>query len=240
MVRNDRRTRLLPKIILGQLLVGALIVLISSSVIFYTEGYRWNYKSMKIIKTGVLYFSFQPRDVQIKINSQDFKASSNMAKNYSPGFYNILIEKDGYNPWSIKLKIEPSSVNDYKNIILFKSNISANDLSDQGKIDLLNAPIDVLATNAPDQLRYSDHEIWVGDKLVTRFSGSILKAVWYPDLSHIVFQLNDEIRVVETSGQNDTLLVKLNSSESTNLAIGAKGTELYYRDLGQYKVASIR
>jgi hypothetical protein len=240
MVRNDRRTRLLPKIILGQLFVTLIIVLVSLSVVFYTQGYRFNYRSMKVVKTGVLYFSFQPRDVSITINSQTFKASSNLAKNYPPGFYNISIKKDGYTSWDLRLKVEPSSVNDYKNIILFKSDIKTAVLSDQNKIDLLNAPIDTLATNAPDQLRINGYELWSGDRLVSRFSVPIINATWYPDLNHIIYQSEDEIRVIEVSGQNDILLVKLSSNQKTNIAIGARGTELYYKDLDQYKIATIR
>jgi hypothetical protein len=131
-------------------------------------------------------------------------------------------------------------VTDYRNIVMFKSKTQAALLTDQRKINLLNTPDDILAANAEKELSYSDYEIWVNDSLVTRFSKPIYKAIWYPDLFHIVYQQGDEIRVVEKSGFNETLLVKLNSPEQTPFVIGSHGDELYFFEDGKAMSASIR
>jgi len=240
MVRNDRRTKLLPKIIIGQLFVSFIIVALALLMIFYTEGYRMDFSDFKVFKTGVIYLNFLPRNANISINSTDCKAVSNLAKNLPSGFYHISVAKDGYKTWNLSLQITPSSVNDYRDIILFKDQITPADLKDESKISLINLPTDVLASNAPDQLLYNNYEIWVGDNLVTRFSTAIKKAIWYPDLAHIVYQQGDEIRIIETTGQNDTLLVKLSTQKISSFVIGARGTELYYTDNGAFKIATIR
>ncbi|HLC44024.1 MAG TPA: hypothetical protein VJK08_02795 [Patescibacteria group bacterium] len=240
MVRNDRRTRLLPKIILGQFVVGLIVICISLGVIFYAEGYRLNFSTFKIVKTGVVYLDFQPNDVTVTWNNLSKKESSNFVKNLTPGFYNFSISKPGFTPWQLQLQVQSQSVNDYNEIILFRSDIVTSNLSDTNKIAFLNAPTDVLASNAPDQLLSNAHEIWIGSQLVTRFAEPLQRAIWYPDLSHIVFQQGKEIRVIESSGQNDTLLATLSSEESTVFNIGNRGTELYFKDGDQYKVATIR
>ncbi|MDO8444194.1 MAG: hypothetical protein Q7S80_01665 [bacterium] len=240
MVRNDRRTRLLPKIIFGQFSVGLIVACISLGIIFYAEGYRLNFSTLKIVKTGVLYLEFQPHDVTVTRNNLSKNKSSNFVENLTPGFYNISISKPGFIPWQLQLQVQSQSVNDYSKIILFRSDVVTADLIDQNKIALLSAPTDVLATNAPDQLLFSEHEIWIGSDLVTRFAGTIQKAIWYPDLSHIVYQQGKELRVIEISGKNDTLLATLSSDKPTIFVIGNRGTELYFQDGDQYKVATIR
>jgi len=240
MVRNDRRTRLLPKIILGQALFTLITVLVSGSIIFYSQGYRYNFKTLKVIKTGVLYLNFLPKDATITINDETLKPNSEIAKNLVPGTYFVSVKKESYISWNLTLKVEPSTVNDYKDIVLFKDDIKPTELTDNSKIDLLNTPIYTLATNAPGKLNFTDHEIWSGDQLVTRLSDPIIAAVWYPDLAHIIYQQGSEIRVIELNGKNDTLLFKLDKNTPVKMAVGARGTELYFVQDEIYKVATIR
>lgn len=239
-VRNDRRTRLMGKIILGQLAFGILISVISLSLIAYGLGYRLDTSNFKIVKTSVVYFEFSPRDVTISINGESDTSLTSYVKNIRPGLYNIVISKSGYTPWTEQLRAESGAVYDFRKIVLFSSNIIIDVLSDQSKINQVNAPVDILAANSPGELSNSDYEIWIGDKLVTRFSEPIKSAIWYPDLNHIVYQQGNQIRVIEADGQNDTLLVTLTSSAKTRFAIGGRGAEIYYLDGDLYKVATIR
>ncbi len=240
MVRNDRRTRLMPKIILGQLGVTLLIICIGLGIIFYAEGYRVDFATMKIVKTGVLYLEFEPHDVTINWDGQSRNESTSFVESLSPDFYSVSVTKTGFTPWDLQLQVLSQSVNDYSKIVLFRSSIPVVNLTDQNKIAILNAPTDVLASNAPDQLLFNAHEIWVGNQLVTRFAAPIQNAIWYPDLAHILYQQGKEIRVIEADGQNDTLLATLSSDKPTIFAVGNRGIELYFLDNGQYKMATIR
>ncbi len=240
MVRNDRRTRLLPKIILGQLGVSLIIACISISVIFFAEGYRFDLATFKIVKTGVLYLEFEPHDVTVSWNNTSKGESSSFVENLTPGFYSVSVAKPDFVTWKASLQVTSQSVNDYSRIVLFRSKIATSNLTNTDKIALLTAPTDVLASNAPDQLLFNDHEIWIGNQLVTRFANPIQNAVWYPDLYHIVYQQGKAIRVIESNGQNDTLLATLSNDTPTIFAIGNRGSELYFQDGGGYKVAVIR
>ena len=239
-VRNDRRTRRMGKIILGQLFAAIIITIISLSLIGYGLGYRLDSSNFKLVKTSVVYLEFSPRDVVVSVNNEKTTNASNFVQNIRPGLYNIILSKDGYIPWTMQLRADSGAVYDFRKIVLFNSNIKTDNLSDQSKINLINAPLDILAENSPGELSNSDYEIWIGDKLVTRFSEPVKSALWYPDLNHIVYQQSNQIRVIEIDGQNDTLLVTLTSAAKTKFVIGNRGSELYYLDGEQYKVATIR
>ncbi|OQA02788.1 MAG: hypothetical protein BWY68_00917 [bacterium ADurb.Bin400] len=76
--------------------------------------------------------------------------------------------------------------------------------------------------------------------MVARFSKPVIRAMWYPDLEHIVYQQGKQIRVMEKTGLNDTLLVELSSDSPTVFTIGNKGQELYYADNGEYYWTNIK
>lgn len=237
---NNRRTKSLFKILLSQLAVALFITLLALSILFYAEGYRINFKNFKIQKTGVLYVSTFPKNATVYINGREKTEKSPFSENLLPGYYNVDVLKEGYAGWSENVKIEAEMLSDFKNVVLFKSEPQIKTLTDQRMINALNSPVDTLAIRNNNGLIYSEYEIWLENQIVTRFSTPIDRVVWYPDEKHFVFQQSDEIRVIEISGKNDTLLVKLSSREPTNFSLNDKGTEIYYKDGEEYKIAAIR
>lgn len=240
MVDNNRRTKLLPKIVFGQALFGLAICVIAFTTIFYAEGYRFDVRTLKISRTGVLLLEYLPKEANISINDKNICTSNPCVKNLPSGQYDIEISESGFQDWVLHLNLQSESVNVYKDIVLFRDTIVSTELTDSSKIAILNSPTDVLASNTADRMYYNSHEIWIGDKLLTRLSGNINRAVWYPDMAHIVFQIDDEIRVIETNGKNDILLVKLSQNKLTNFGIGSRGEELYYADNDKNMIAVIR
>ena len=240
MLSNDRRTKLFPKILAGQLSVGLVVVIISLSAIFYAYGYRLNYSNLKIVKTGIASFNFTPKDASLYIDNKFQKGKNSIVINLLPARYHFAIKKDGYADWNRTIELASGSVTVFDNIVLFKNPITTSILTDQHKIDLLNSPTDILATQSANEVTADGYEIWAGNNLVTRFSSPIGKVAWYPDSSHIIFQQGNEIRVIEIDGMNDTLLVTLTDNKPANFAVGSGGKELYFTDNGQYKVAEIR
>jgi hypothetical protein len=239
-VTNDRRTRFLPKIILGQSLFTILIGIVAISIASYAQGNRFDFVHMKLIKTGIIVVKMNPKDALITVNGKETVFSSNYGINFEPGRYTVSASKKGYSPWERTVKVEPASVNIFDDAILFLSQPTVIDLIDQQKIALLNTPTDILATNATNSLYFTEHEISSGGTLISRFDGSIQKAIWYSDFHHVIYQQGTEIRVIDDSGTNDTLLVNLSSAKTALMAIGSGGTELYYSDGDSYKAAKIR
>jgi hypothetical protein len=101
--------------------------------------------------------------------------------------------------------------------------------------------MDDLAQKNNSGLTNQGYEIWNNNTLITRFSEPVSKAIWYTsDQDHIVFQQGNEIRVIELSGSNDTLLVTLSSGNPASFILNDKGDRLYFKDGDSYKVAEIR
>lgn len=224
----------------SQLSVALFVTLLSVSILFYAEGYRFNYKNFKIFKTGVLAISCYPKDVTVKLNSRIKSDKTPYSANLLPGHYSIEISKPGFVTWSQTVRVESEMVENFKSTVLFREKPEIATLTDQKLINSLNSPIDSLAIGNKSGIYHSDYEIWLDDNLVTRFSEPILKAIWYADKQHIIYQQGDQIRVIEITGTNDTLLVDLNNSTRTNFIINDKGDELFYKDGSDYKKAVIR
>jgi len=237
---NNRRTKSIFKILVSQLSVALFVTLLSVSILFYAEGYRFNYKNFKIFKTGVLAISCYPKDVTVKLNSRIKSDKTPYSANLLPGHYSIEISKSDFVTWSQTVRVESEMVENFKSTVLFREKPEIATLTDQKLINSLNSPIDSLAIGNKSGIYHSDYEIWLNNDLVTRFSEPILKAIWYADKQHIVYQQGDQIRVIEITGTNDTLLVDLNSSATTNFIINDKGDELFYKDGSDYKKAVIR
>jgi hypothetical protein len=181
-----------------------------------------------------------PAPDHIIINGKDEGSSDQFNKTFTAGYYDIDITKVGYQDWHRSIFVEAQKLAAFKNITLFSATPKISDLVDQAKIDFLNTPNSYLAENSPDDLTFNQYEMWVNGNLLTRFSTPINSPIWYPDNDHIIYQTGNEIRVIERSGHNDLLLVKLGSTNPTKFTIGNKGRELYYLDGSVYKQAVIR
>ena len=100
-----------------------LFLVSASAVVFYSQGYRFDFEKKKITKTGAFYFKVLPRSAQIYLNGQlkketDFIFGSALIENLLPKTYNIQIKKEGYFTWEKTLEIKEKQVTEAKNIVL--------------------------------------------------------------------------------------------------------------------------
>lgn len=239
-MNHNKRSKRLPKIILGQLAVIFVIAVLGLTLVFYSQGYKINWKNFKVIKTGMVLLFSDPKPDEIVLNGKDYGDSSQFSKTLDPGYYDISIKKERYQDWQRTIYIAPEQLYAFKNITLFLREPKISDLAEQSKIDYLNSPNSYLAENYNNDLSFNQYEIWVNNRIITRFSSPISAPVWYPDNDHVVYQIKNEIRVIEITGFNDELLVTLSTDTPTKFIVGNKGRELYFLDNGQYKVARIR
>lgn len=240
MTRNDRRTKNFFKILFCQLGVGLIMASLAVFILFFAQGYRFNYKSFRIIKTGIISVTSSPKNASVYINGKESSKKTPLAATLTSGVYLVEVKSSGYNSWHSYCKVQPELVTEFEKVVLFKENITTTSLEDPSKIELLNAPIDILAVRKDPLLTYNDYEIWQSGVLVTRFSEPVIKAVWYPDLEHILYQQNNEIHVIGIDGRNDNLLVTLEADTPSVFTTNSRGDELYFTDSGNYKWAKIR
>lgn len=232
------RQQRLKEIIIGQTLVTLLIIVVSIFMIFASFGLRVNWERFSILHTGVVYLSYYPADSVVFVDGKEYREKSNFDIQLLPGQYDIVVSKEGYSTWKHRAKIVADRVTYYKNIVLFKSKPEISIVTDNNTISSIDTTTD--SANNTDELSHNDHEIWIGKNLVTRLSNQISGVIWYSGSQYIAYQQGDEIRIICRDGSNDTLLIKLSSSDKTKFFFSWDGTYLFYKDGVIYKRATIK
>lgn len=106
--------------------------------IFYSLGYRFDFKNKKFTQTGAFYTKVLPKNAEIYINGEfkkktDFLFGQVFIKNLLPKTYKIEIKKDGYFTWGKILEIKEKQVTEAKNVVLIPKNHNFNILSKEVK-----------------------------------------------------------------------------------------------------------
>ncbi len=101
-------------------------------VIYYSQGYRFDFENRKIIQTGAFYFRITPRNVSIFITPEsqdnyytkntDFIFGTAYVENLIPKKYHIKIECDGYHSWQKTMEINEKMVTKFNDITLIDAN----------------------------------------------------------------------------------------------------------------------
>lgn len=219
-----------------------LFFLITPPVIFYSQGYRFDFSSKKFSQTGGLFFKVKPKQAKIYINGKlkkktDFFFGSALIENLLPKKYKIQIKKQGFHPWEKTLEIKEKEVTAAKNIVLIPENPDFNILTtgvkdfwfspDQKKIILeeINSSYNKKKTWA---LKLYDLERKVKSHLVDEHS--FISNLSYP-------------RVIEEKGispqKADLFSLKFSpDSKTISLEIGAE-EKLHYFNLELDKVPPV-
>ncbi len=233
------REQRLREIIIGQSIVTLIILVTSLSLIFYGFGYKIDWKHFAIKHTGIIYLSFQPKDADVYINNEKKSESSPFDMNLLPGRYSVSVKNDGYYSWNSAVTVEADKVLTIKNVVLFRENPEITQVTKQSEIDTINTPFDLLVKNPQGDLSSNNYEIWIGDKLVTRYSIPISHVIWYPGREYVAYQQNNAIRIVDKDGTNDVKLVDLPDNLAAKFIFSWDGAYLLYKDSEGYKKAKI-
>lgn len=110
-----------------------LFLTVTPTVIFYSQGYRFDWNNRKIVKTGGLYFKILPRGAEIFLDGQSKKKTdlffaSALVDNLFPREYQIKITKSGYQAWQKTLKVEESKVTEIKNVFLIPQDLEFKEI----------------------------------------------------------------------------------------------------------------
>lgn len=93
------------KRILYSVAVISGICLLALSVIAYSRGYRFDPRHKILATTGILSASSYPEGSAILINGK-FVSATNTSLSLPPDWYDVKIEKTGYQPWQKKVKVQ--------------------------------------------------------------------------------------------------------------------------------------
>jgi len=116
-----------------------LFLVSAGVVVFYSQGYRFNFENKKVAQTGAFYFKVLPKSSQIYLNGQlkketDFIFGSALIENLLPKTYNVQIKKEGYISWEKTLEIKEKQVTEAKNIVLIPEKLSFTALEKDGQV----------------------------------------------------------------------------------------------------------
>ncbi len=236
---------MLPKqnIMLGVLSRVSFIVIfliLSSFIIMLANGYTYNWANYSFQHTAIISLNTKPEKVTASINGKKktFTHSPIKFAYLAPGNYYIEAQKPGYASWSKTVAVRSGEAVSFPYVILFLNSTEAHQASIQAA--------DLLVSRVPDttDLDVRGNEIWVrplnrtypipiADNtflLVSRFSVPIKKAIWLPNKTHILFQLDREIHIIDRDGSNDIVLAKLENDQPSDFLTTSDGKNLIYGD----------
>lgn len=96
--------------ILGYLAGSAVIVLATVSLVAYGQGYTYDFKSGRIIRTGLVIIQSTPGGAQVSLNGKKLNKKTTYRQSFEQGRYEFALAKDGFHPWKKTFEIVASEV----------------------------------------------------------------------------------------------------------------------------------
>ena len=91
--------------IASSVLAVFIIITLTVAVIAYGRGFRLNFNQKTLTSTGILSASSFPDKASVWIDGQ-LRSATNTSLSLNPGWYNVKITKEGYQPWEQKIHIK--------------------------------------------------------------------------------------------------------------------------------------
>jgi len=205
------------------LFLVAIVLGFSTWLILLSQGYKINWAARKIQETGTIYLKSNPKNVNILLNNKLIsKKTPCKISELLPGRYDVEISLPNFQSWKKNFNVESGLVNVDENIILFYQNPKVANPTQQ-EIDKFNTN-NILSS----LLKISENEIWYEDQLVTRVSAKVESAFLYFDSFHIVYQSNNQLRIIGLDGSNDVKIADLNTNKPIKIFSTSKA--LFFSD----------
>lgn len=230
--------------VLFYIVIVVLFVVTSTFIVAVTNGYLFNTNLRRFEKTGIISLATKQPPVEVKINGKVkvYKKSPITLSYLLPGYYDVEVKKDGYLPWSKTVYVHSGEVVSNPSVVLILAESSPS-LADERQIAILRSQVP--AREMDFDIRGT--EIWVkpivrtypfiaaGDtySLIARFLSPIVSARWLPGKGQLLFQVDDEIRIIDRDGANDLVVAKLSAAIPTLFTTVNDGKTLIYQDNGQ-------
>lgn len=101
-----------------------LFIIVGTGLVFYSRGWRFNWKDRELVQIGGIYLRSRPDDVHIELDGKTVKnkagllQSGTLIDNLFPGEYDIRLFKDGYFDWRKHVSVLPENVSVFDEIIM--------------------------------------------------------------------------------------------------------------------------
>lgn len=166
--KRKLKQRLIIYTIWAAVIVSFVIIL--AVVQFKANGWKVNWQTRQITKTGMISLNGSPNNVDIYINGRIINNNLPCKINdLSPGNYDVDVSQKGYHIWRKTINVEPQKASIYSNIILFLEKPTSVNIPINITVDLVKNEF-LKKTN---DLTINETEIYFQNYLVTRFSDNI-------------------------------------------------------------------
>ncbi len=187
------------------LIFVAFFVAISAGVVLFAQGYRIDFDSLKIVKTGGIFIDTSIDGAKIYINDKYVGTTDGLLKytalmsGLTPKNYNIFIYKENYYPWNKVVEIKNGMVVELKNIILFplefkRTKVVEVPLQAFSEFTVHDNKLEIKNTKTKTVKIYNltDGKLLATEKLILATSTNEIIS---PDKNKKLFFLNNELRV---------------------------------------------
>ena len=131
-----------------------LILTVSFAIISYGRGYRLDITKKSVRPTGLMVAASEPTGAQVFIDGK-IAGATNSTLNLSPGWYQVRILKEGYQPWEKRLRVQGEVVSN-ADAFLLPANPSLSAITLNGAAQPLLSPdggkLAYLVPNGTDEL----------------------------------------------------------------------------------------
>lgn len=119
--------------------IAAIFIFIAATplLILYSSGYRFDFQSFTVAKTGGIFISSYPKGVDIYINDKLSKTTGSnifsqggLVDGLKPGEYTVAIKKNDYKDWVKKMTVNASLVTEARNIFLVPNALKDETISE--------------------------------------------------------------------------------------------------------------
>lgn len=236
-----------------------LFILVAPSVVFYSQGYRFDFETKKIVQTGGIYLKTSQSNAEIYINGKlkdttSIFTNSRLIENLLPKTYSVEIKKKGYHTWQKNLEVREKQVTEAKNVLLIQQNPDFFIIATSTKeIAGIVSVIEPSATSSDKNrlIEFNDHEIWISstktqdDRIfrdsqekvfLTRFSGTIGKVFWFGNY-YLIFNVDNEIKIAETDDRDRLNIIDLVEFKSPDIFWDEESNRFYVLSEGKLYLA---
>jgi hypothetical protein len=109
----------------------ALFFIVGTAVVFYAQGWRLNFATLKTSKVGAIYVRSYPDDAQISLNKKSMRNTSGflsrgtLISNLFPENYTLTLKAPGYDTWTENALVSPTLVTEMKYAVLVPANATS-------------------------------------------------------------------------------------------------------------------
>lgn len=101
-------------------------------VLFYAQGYKYDFEQKKFVETGAFYIKSYPKKAKVFVNNTLLgKSTPVLIKGLLPHRYSIRVEHEQFTSWNKNLEVYPGLVTKAESILLFPTEPKTNLLHEQ-------------------------------------------------------------------------------------------------------------